>query len=243
MIKLPTIEGIIDRRILINYTLDPEVAAKLLPAPFRPQMYKGRAIVGICLIRLKNIRLKGLPAWTGIASENAAHRFAVEWDEYGTTKQGVYIPRRDTSSRINSWAGGRVFPGKHYHAEFDVNEQGGNYNIGFTSSDKTHLQIKAKETEALSTISVFESLDCVSSFFQNGSLGYSPHNSRFDGIRLHTHSWEVCPLEVVDVNSSYFNHKNLFPEGSVQFDNALLMKNIRHEWRNENYIFYSHNYQ
>jgi len=54
--KIPTIKGIIDRRILINFTLDPDIIQKIIPAPFRPKLYKGKAIVGICLIRASRLR-------------------------------------------------------------------------------------------------------------------------------------------------------------------------------------------
>ena len=120
--KIPTIKGVIDRRVLINYTVDPEVIAKLIPKPFRPHVYQGKAIVGICLIRLKDIRPKGLPAFMGLSSENGAHRIAVEWDEDGEVKQGVYIPRRDTSSVINNIVGGRIFPGEHFLSKFNVED-------------------------------------------------------------------------------------------------------------------------
>ena len=59
--KLPTIHGFIDRRILINFTADPKDVEKIIPELFRPKVYKGKAIVGICLIRLKKIKPKGLP--------------------------------------------------------------------------------------------------------------------------------------------------------------------------------------
>jgi hypothetical protein len=67
--------------------------------------------VGICLIRLKKIRPKGLPDLISLTSENGAHRIAVEWDENGIVKEGVFIPRRDTSSKINSFVEGRIFCG------------------------------------------------------------------------------------------------------------------------------------
>jgi hypothetical protein len=79
--KIPTIHGNIERRILINYTADPEVVQELLPFPFRPKIYKDKAIVGICLIRLKKVKPKGFPDLMGVSSENGAHRIAVEWDE------------------------------------------------------------------------------------------------------------------------------------------------------------------
>src|ERR1041384_6121900 len=80
---LPILNGEIDRRILVNYRCEPNIAARLLPAPLRPQLVNGWAMMGICLIRLTQIRPRGLPAWTGLSSENAAHRIAVEWDDGG----------------------------------------------------------------------------------------------------------------------------------------------------------------
>jgi uncharacterized protein YqjF (DUF2071 family) len=145
--KLPTIHGYIDRRILVNFIADPDIVRKIIPAPFRPKIYKDKAILGICLIRLKNIKLKGLPDFIGISSENGAHRIAVEWNEQGQTKEGVYIPRRDTSLRLNALAGGRIFPGKHYFAKFNVKEKDDNYHIDFISSDNTSVCIDAKRVK------------------------------------------------------------------------------------------------
>src|SRR5690242_17682354 len=75
--RIPVIRGVIDRRILVNYHVDPGILATLLPPPFRPKLVHGVGMVGICLIRLKHIRPAFLPSWLGIGSENAAHRAAV----------------------------------------------------------------------------------------------------------------------------------------------------------------------
>ncbi len=56
MMRLPVIRGVIDRRILVNYRVDPDVMARIVPSPFRPQIVGGYAIAGICLIRLRRIR-------------------------------------------------------------------------------------------------------------------------------------------------------------------------------------------
>ncbi len=63
MIKIPSITGIIDRRILVNFTIDADVAKTIVPAPFSPKIFNGKAIAGICLIRLKYMRPKGLPSF------------------------------------------------------------------------------------------------------------------------------------------------------------------------------------
>ncbi|MCE7992415.1 MAG: hypothetical protein HEP71_10555 [Roseivirga sp.] len=231
--KIPTITGIIDRRILINYRVDSQVLSQYLPAPFRPKLVKGHGIAGICLIRLKNIRPKGMPGTIGISSENGAHRIAVEWTENDMIKEGVYIPRRDTSSTLNALAGGCVFPGVHHKAKFAVGEKEGEYKVSFRSDDDTHLSINARETDQLNDNSIFDSLDQVSQFFENGSVGYSPDKpgDAFDGLELSTNQWKVSPLSVSRVKSGFFEDEQVFPRGSVVFDNALLMTNIEHEWR------------
>jgi len=96
--KLDWIHGTIDRRVLLNYRLDPEILRPALPRPFRPKLYRGYAIGGVCMIRFKALRPRFSPAILGLGSENAAHRFAVEWDQDGKQCEGVFIPRRDTNS-------------------------------------------------------------------------------------------------------------------------------------------------
>ena len=228
--KIPTIHGIIDRRILINFTVDPEIVRQIVPAPFRPVIYQGKAIVGICLIRLKNVKPKGFPNFLGVSSENGAHRIAVEWDDDGQVKEGVYVPRRDTSLRLNTILGGRLFPGKHHFAKFNVQESEGHYHIDFVSSDQTTIAIDATESSQFNPDSIFKTLENVSSFFEKGSTGYSPNKNKFDGLKLQAYKWEVRPLEVSKVQSSFFENEKLFPKGSVKFDNALLMTKIEHEW-------------
>src|SRR5687767_10396817 len=133
--RLPVIRGVIDRRILVNYRVDRGVLAATLPAPFRPKLHRGHGMVGICLIRLRGVRPRFVPSWLGVSSENAAHRTAVEWDDGGRVREGVYVRRRDTDSRLNALAGGRVFPGIHSRAAFTVREAGPHFEVSLRSAD------------------------------------------------------------------------------------------------------------
>ena len=231
--KIPVLRGVIDRRILVNYRVEQSVLSRLLPAPFRPKVAHGFGIVGICLIRLKNIRPRFFPSWLGITTENAAHRTAVEWDDNGTVREGVYIRRRDTNSWLNALAGGRLFPGLHHHARFDVDETADRYSVALRSDDEvTSMSVRGRRADKLPQSSVFGSLEEASAFFQAGSLGYSAtaDPARFQGMELRSFSWSVEPLEVEEVRSSFFEDEALFPKGSIEFDCALLMRGIEHEW-------------
>jgi hypothetical protein len=232
--KLPVLSGIIKRRMLINFRVDAAVMQKFLPAPFRPKLHRGFAIAGICLIRLEAIRPKGLPAFLGFSSENAAHRIAVEWGgPSGEMNEGVFIPRRDTGSRLNHLAGGRIFPGQHHWATFLVLDDGSHVDFTMQSHDKTvSVQVRGFDSDALPPSSCFASLAHSSDFFKCGSLGYSvTHDARcLDGLRLKTEDWRVKALTVEQVESSFFADSSLFPAGSVEFDHALIMRDIPHEW-------------
>lgn len=231
--KLPVIRGTIERRILVNYRVDPEVVARTLPPPFRPKLHNGFGLVGICLIRLGRVRPRLFPSWCGISSENAAHRTAVEWEEAGQLHSGVYVRRRDTSSRVNAWGGGRVFPGIHSLARFEVREAGDHVEVSLRSHDGvTNAAVVGDAVSSLPSGSIFASLAEASAFFQAGSLGYSatPDPRRFQGLELRCHRWEMQPLDVSSVRSSFFDDPAVFPPGSIAFDCALLMRGIEHEW-------------
>ena len=234
---LPVIHGLIRRRLLVNFRVDAEVMARFLPAPFRPKLQRGYAIAGICLIRLEQIRPGWLPSFCGLASENAAHRVAVTWEEpSGRSREGVFIPRRDTGSWLNHLAGGRIFPGEHHRADFTVAEDGPRIAMSIRSRDgRMAVALRAHESEALPPSSCFGSLAESSAFFEGGGTGYSVTRDccRLDGIRLETDGWRVRPLAVEHVESSFFADVNEFPTGSVTFDHALLMRDIRHRWHEE----------
>ena len=231
--KIPVIRGIIERRILVNFSVDPTALARVIPAPFRPKLVHGKGMAGVCLIRLAHIRPKYFPAFVGISSENAAHRIAVEWERNGQPCEGVFIPRRDTSSQLNTLAGGRLFPGMHHHARFEVFEQDDRYRIALNSDDgQTHLRIEGHTAAELPATSVFRNLKEASEFFERGSLGYSvtAKDGEYDGLELRSFNWKVQPLAIEKVESSFFDDRARFPDGSVSFDSALLMSGIDHEW-------------
>jgi hypothetical protein len=231
--RLPVIKGLIDRRILLNYRVEPDVLAAFLPPPFRPKIIAGYGLAGICLIRLREVRPVGVPRWIGIASENAAHRVAVEWDDAGQTRAGVFVIRRDTNSRLNALAGGRVFPGVHHLATFRVQEDAERYNIEVRSNDgQLTIDVAAQSTDRWPEQSVFASLAEASAFFEAGSIGYSPAHPRgaFEGLELRCQTWRAQSLEVERVQTSFFENEPRFPTGSIHFDSALLMRGIEHEW-------------
>lgn len=231
--RLPQIQGEIERRLLVNYRVDPGAVARVLPAPFRPQLVGDAAVAGICLIRLAHMRPIHLPASLGLRSENAAHRVAVEWDTPRGPRTGVYIPRRDSDSRANIFFGGRLYPGEHHRARFTVSERDDVVAIAFTSVDgSTQVDVSVRVAQRLTGSRLFSDCREASDFFEAGSTGYSatsrPH--RFDGLGLKTSGWNVEPTTVDHASSSLFDDPTLFPPGTAELDCALLMRRVPVTW-------------
>ena len=224
---VPALSAIIERRLLINYRLDPSVAETLLPEGLRPQLVDGSAVAGVCLIRLGSLRPEWMPAAIGWRAENAAHRIAVEWDDAGGTHQGVYIPVRHSASWLPVAVGGRFFPGVHRHASFTGSETPNRIRVDLSASD---LRVSADVAVVEEWSSgLFPSVDDASAFFRAGSTGWSPRRrgAELHGLNLETNQWRVQPGRMLNVESSFFD---ALPEGSARFDSVLVMRDVPIAW-------------
>jgi hypothetical protein len=239
---LDTIHGIIDRRILLNYRLDAQALERVLPAPFRPKLYRGYGIGGVCMIRFKALRPRRVPQWLGMGSENAAHRFAVEWEQDGQHKEGVFIPRRDTNSWFNKQLGGRAFPGIFQRSQFEGRETEEALSLRVTHEDGAQaLYFEGRVAQALPPTSLFSSVEEAAEFFSLGATGYSQTHVKdhYHGMDLRSSNWSVIPLAIEKAQSCFFDDANNFPPGTAELDCALLMRGIEHEWRSQPDIYLS----
>lgn len=222
----PRLAATIERRLLINYRVDPEVASRLLPAGLRPQLVNDQAVAGVCLLRLGSLR----PAWfapaVGWGAENAAHRIAVEWDDARGTQVGVYIPERHSASWLPVIAGGRLLPGVHHRARFAGHETDDHIEVTMTAPGTT-VRAAVEYTEDW-TSELFASVEDASAFFRNGSVGWSPsRHGRLEGLRLESTRWQVTPGRAHSVQSTFFAG---LPAGTATLDSVLVMRDVPVTW-------------
>lgn len=223
----------IERRLLVNYRVDPELLSDVLPPQLRPQLVDGMAVAGICLIRLGGLRPRRLPSTFGLRTENAAHRIAVEWDELGGRRAGVFIPRRDSDSRLTLWLGGRAFPGVHHRARFRVEETEDRIRVAFDSDDgAASVDVTVEVAPTLTGSRLFSDATHASLFFEQGAVGFSPARdpSHLEAVRLTTSAWHVEPCRVINSRSSFFEDTARFPTGSANLDSALVMRKVPVLW-------------
>jgi hypothetical protein len=235
---LLTLEGKIVRRLLVNFWADPAVIRRLVPDPLEVATQDGLAVVGICLLRLAELRPKGMPAWMGIAAENMAHRVAVRVPGENGPLDGVFIFRRDTNCGLLAQVGGRLFPAVHKLAEFDVTDSAGHLDFRIhtdsAEADLTLAILPAPELDsaAFRPSNLFESIAAASDFFRRAECGYSCtlREGTLEGVRLTTPDWQLTSVQVTEVHSAFYRDANLFPPGSIGFDSAFLLRDVRSEW-------------
>ena len=231
-VRIPRLATTVERRLLINYRVDATVAQGLLPNGLRPQLVDGSAVAGICMIRLNHLR----PTWfrprIGWGGENGTHRIAVEWDETDpdgstVTRTGVYIPMRHSSSILPVIAGGRVFPGQHRRARFDVEETADHFRVGMAARNY-RVRADVRLSERFSSGMFADDLDAASTFFRKDAVGWSPaRDGSLEGLRLDTDAWQVHAATAVTVESSLFD---AMPPGAAELDCVLVMRDVPITW-------------
>ncbi len=232
---LPTLEGVIARRTLLNYWIEPEVVRALVPDELELATVDGLAVAGTCLIRLEHLRPKGVPSAIGISSENMAHRIAIRYrpNGEGALRDGVFIWRRQTDRGMVKLLGGRLFPGVHGRSKFDVEKKDDGIDYRVTSEDpNANVALSVRNIDAWPGSRLFPKFDDVKAFFEKGDRGFSCtlRGDQLEGMQLRTTVWDMEPLVVESVVSAFYDNRERFPEGSIGLDGAVFMRGIPHEW-------------
>jgi hypothetical protein len=225
------VRTVIDRRLLLTMRMDPSVLQRVLPKGLPPRLVDGSAVGGICFLRLRDLNAAGL-AVPWVVTENVAHRFAIMRDQAEGPTPGVYVPRRDTSSRVAALLGGRLIEGELSHAKFEVHDSGSRLCIYVEGRCGLEIEVSA-HTSDVATSSLFRNVEEESCFYQDACTAYSPNHRRkvIEGVELESERWTGTPMEVECFRSSVFDDTEIFPRGSWSLDSAMLVRNIHAEWR------------
>jgi hypothetical protein len=222
-----TLRAQVRRRILVSYRLDPLVVQRLVPDPFRAQLVNGSAVAGVCMIGLQDVRPGWMRRRVGFSTENVAHRIAVEWEQDGELRSGVYIVERHSSSLLPVLGGGRLFPGVQRRAKFSLNETDDRFIVAMTSPEVT-VEVDVEVANAWSS-ELFATVEDASAFHERGSVGWSPRRDGrgVESLELTSTQWKAEGAVVHSIHSSFFD---ALPRDSATLDSALVMRDLPFFW-------------
>jgi hypothetical protein len=87
--------------VSVNYAVQPEALAALLPAPLEPEIHKNRAWVQILQSSLRDLRPPGMPSLFGVCFYQVSYRAAVRYrGGDGSLRRGGYFVRSETNHPV-----------------------------------------------------------------------------------------------------------------------------------------------
>lgn len=218
----PDLVGRIDRRILLDHHLPPAAAACALPPDLALRLHDGHAVVGVCLIRLIDVRPAGLPAAVGRTVEAAAHRISVEGPD---GEPGVFVPRRDTTSWAAVVAGGRVWPGVHGRARIEVHRTAGALTVDVACGDGASVGVAVDRDAGRGT--AFPDPDAACAFHAVERTAWSPgRDGALEAAVMECTPWAAVPVGVTASRSTWV--EALAPGAPPA--GALLMEDVAVRW-------------
>ena len=199
--------GTIRRRLLVNALVDPDEAARRLPAGVRPHVVDGGGtVVGCCLVDFARIRPARVPAALGISFRAAADRLSVEWDDHaGRTVVGVYVPVRCSDSRLGVLLGGRRYPGPQQPARITATEAGRHVRWSVDdAAGRGDYRIRLAATVDDEPASAFH--DPVGAACVGATLGLSPDRcGGVEGARMEPDHRVARELRVEEIDSTFLS--------------------------------------
>jgi hypothetical protein len=222
----PDLVGRIERRVLLDHAVDPGVAARHLPPGLEVRLLGDRAVVGVCLIRLVEVRPAGLPVVLGRTIEAAAHRISVvgPGDE-----PGVFVPRRDTPSWSATLVGGRIWPGVHGRARVTVGRTSCSLGIDVACRDGAAVSVAVDLDERRGT--TLADPEATSAFHALERTAWSPGRDGSPEVAvLACERWSARPVGVTSATSTWLDDRGAFPSGTTRLAGALLMEDVPMRW-------------
>jgi hypothetical protein len=223
---------LVDRRILILYRVSAAVLEQILPAAAEPRHVADRALAGIAFRRRWMTRSRLVPARLG-TTHCATHFVLVRGCSGPDRHPGIFTFRHDSSSRWQAWW---TSAGGGHHARFEVVDRVDSLELVGDSDDQVmHLLLKAQVARGLPDSSVFRSVpqvaDCLAADLAGLGL-LQPPGAGGQGGSVWSHL-RLEPLDVVQLESSFFDRWRHVSPGLVEFDSAFSLREDQLAWSQE----------
>jgi hypothetical protein len=217
--------GLIRSRLLVNALVDPDEAAKRLPAGMQPHVVDGQTVVGCCLLDVETIRPQGWPALAGVRVRAAAHRISAEWvDPKGERVVGVYIPGRVSSSHAARAVGGRAFPGVYRAATTGLVDSG--QSISWSVAPRWVTDFGLRVTAVVAAGEASETCEPIGGTCLDAVVGLSPgRDGALEGARMKPTHRRALPVDLVDLDSPFLD-----TFASVRAAPSYLMRDVPVVW-------------
>ena len=225
----------------INYRVQPDALAALLPAPLEPEIHKGRGWVQVLVSSLRDLRPPGLPALFGTCFYQVSYRAAVRYrDAGGTSRRGGYFVRSETNHPVMRAVGNALAEFKFHDfgaADVVMLRDGDRLTVGVdpepafpdgrlvTVVDTRHRTAPPPGSSWSSLAELHDPLvECYD------ALGVDAEQGHLYILTIDRDPWNARFVEPQSVYSEYFDTGPL-GQGAAEMDSVLHLEECRYRWR------------
>ncbi len=219
------------RCLLVNFAVDPDELARVLPRPVEPDVYNGEAFVSVVVGEMDKMRPVGVPHALGITYNQIVYRAVVRCGD----ERGVHFLRSDADSRVMSAFGNLMSFFRFNHSEIAFTHRDGRLDLDVRTTTQPSADIAASYTIAapgttLTETSTFADLDeakrrLVELF---AAFHYTEGNDWIDVVRIKRGEWNV--QVVTDERAEYAFMTAGAPFTKARLDSVFFVGDVPYHW-------------
>ena len=224
---LPSVRARMHERYIVNVRVPPDALAAALPGCLDPQEVNGFGIVSFCVLDLRRISIAPVPPVAGPRSVSCAARYAV-LDEGGAPS--VFVPERQTGSRLGAWFTRRGFSAPHGLVDIEVSSHpDGGAEVHVRDDGTPTFDAWLRPRSSLESLA-FDGVDDFAAFLAMGerSYGRSRHDGKLTVLDLHKSDAGYEPHMVERIGGSFIEQ---WKAVGGEVDSAFRTTDARYEWR------------
>jgi len=215
---------------LVNFGMEPDLLASLLPSPITPDVHNNEAFLSIVISDLRDMRPTFLPKGLGFNFAQIVYRAIVTCNG----ERGVHFLRSDADNRIMCLTG-NLFSFFHFnHAKISYFRNQDQHCIDVKTRDGV-ADISAeygiqKSTNETPASSVFSSLEDAKHFFAELYVAFSTLPGYTTAVRIDRTNWDVSFVSDKKATYSFMNGSSYFPKGSTRLDSIFYVEDLFYHW-------------
>ena len=214
---------------LVNFSIDPDVLARALPAPLKPSLFADRAWLSVVIAQMSGMRPVGVPAPLGITYNQVVYRAVVRHGD----ARGVHFLRSDTDSRVMSALGNAMSFFAFHHAQIELERLDTVQSVRVRTPDEAaDVSARFTPTAALPATSAFPDLATAKAQLVELFDAFHPRPGSpvTDVVSIRRDDWELAVVHDEVAHYALMDGGDVFPQGSAILDSVFAVTDLDYRW-------------
>lgn len=221
------------RCLLVNFGVDPDVLASVLPPGIEPDLHGGEAFLSIVVAELDRMRPAFLPRVMGVTYNQIVYRAVVRCGD----ERGVYFLRSDADNGVMCAFGNALSFFRFHRSAIAFRDHDGLFDLDVVTAGEVTADIHATYTLAdarseLPETSTFEDLSRAQAWLVElyAAFARTPGRAHVDVVRIARGGWNLRVVEDLRGQYAFMSAGAPFGPGTARLDSTFLADDIGYRW-------------